>query len=47
MMLFHLFMIMHGQYLKKKIPFILFVSTEPVGKFGYMNWEQIKEVSEL
>tara|TARA_A100001011_G_scaffold385001_1_gene458380 strand:- start:882 stop:1895 length:1014 start_codon:yes stop_codon:yes gene_type:complete len=32
-------------YLKKnKIPFILFVSTEPIGKFGYMNWEQIKEI---
>ena len=32
-------------YLKKnKIPFILFVSTEPVGKSGYMSWEQIKEV---
>ena len=32
-------------YLKKnKIPFILFVSTEPVGKNGYMNWEQIKEI---
>ncbi len=30
---------------KRKIPFILFVSTEPVGKFGYMNWEQIKEVA--
>ena len=29
---------------KKKIPFILFVSTEPVGKNGYMTWEQIKEV---
>ena len=29
---------------KNKIPFILFVSTEPVGKSGYMNWEQIKEV---
>jgi len=29
---------------KKKIPFILFVSTEPVGKFGYMNWSQIKEI---
>ena len=29
----------------KKIPFILFVSTEPVGKSGYMNWEQIKEIS--
>jgi poly-beta-1,6-N-acetyl-D-glucosamine N-deacetylase len=32
-------------YLKKnKIPFILFISTEPVGKSGYMNWSQIKEV---
>jgi peptidoglycan/xylan/chitin deacetylase (PgdA/CDA1 family) len=32
-------------YLKKnKIPFILFVSTEPVGRKGYMTWEQIKEV---
>ena len=30
---------------KKEIPFILFVSTEPVGKPGYMTWEQIKEVS--
>ena len=30
---------------KRKTPFILFVSTEPVGKSGYMNWEQIKEVS--
>ena len=32
-------------YLKKnKIPFILFVSTEPVGNRGYMTWDQIKEV---
>ena len=32
-------------YLKKnKIPFILFVSTEPVGKNGYMNWNEIKEI---
>ena len=32
-------------YLKKEnIPFILFVSTEAVGKNGYMTWEQIKEV---
>ena len=30
---------------KRKIPFILFVSTEPIGKSGYMNWDQIKEVS--
>ena len=28
----------------KKIPFILFISTEYVGKNGYMNWEQIKEI---
>ena len=33
-------------YLKKnEIPFILFVSTEPVGKRGYMSWDQIKEIS--
>ena len=32
-------------YLKKnKIPFILFVSSEPIGKNGYMNWDQILEV---
>ena len=32
-------------YLKKeKIPFILFVSTEAVGKNGYMTWDQIKEL---
>ena len=32
-------------YLKEnKIPFILFVSTEPVGKNGYMTWSQIKEI---
>ena len=32
-------------YLKKnKIPFILFVSTKPVGSSGYMTWDQIKEV---
>ncbi len=30
---------------KNKIPFILFVSTEPVGKKGYMTWDQIKEIS--
>ena len=28
----------------KKIPFILFVSTQEIGKYGYMNWEQIKEI---
>ena len=32
-------------YLKEnKIPFILFVSTEPVGNNGYMTWDQIKEI---
>ena len=32
-------------YLKeKKIPFILFVSTETVGKNGYMSWDEIKEI---
>ncbi len=32
-------------YLKKeRIPFILFVSTQPIGKQGYMNWDQIKEI---
>ena len=30
-------------YLKEEnIPFILFVSTETVGKNGYMTWNQIK-----
>ncbi len=29
---------------KNKIPFILFVSTEPVGKNGYMTWDQIREI---
>ena len=32
-------------YLKEnKIPFILFVSTEAIGKYGYMNWDEILEV---
>ncbi len=32
-------------YLKKnKIPFILFISTEPVGNKGYMTWTQIREI---
>ena len=32
-------------YLKeKKIPFILFISTEAIGKNGYMNWDEIKEI---
>jgi len=29
---------------ERKIPFILFVSTDPVGKNGYMSWDQIKEI---
>jgi len=29
---------------KNEIPFILFISTEPVGNKGYMNWDQIKEI---
>tara|TARA_B100000674_G_scaffold485596_1_gene492687 strand:- start:132 stop:1187 length:1056 start_codon:yes stop_codon:yes gene_type:complete len=32
-------------YLKEnKIPFILFVSTEAVGKKGYMSWDELKEI---
>jgi len=32
-------------YLKKnRIPFILFISTEAVGKNGYMTWDEIKEI---
>ena len=31
---------------EKKIPFILFVSTREVGSFNYMNWDQIKKISE-
>ena len=32
-------------YLREhKIPFILFISTQAVGKKGYMTWEQIKDV---
>jgi len=30
----------------KKIPFVLFVSTREIGKFGYMSWDQIREVAE-
>ena len=38
------FMIMLGHYLKKnKVP-LIFISTEAVGKSGYMNWKEIKEV---
>ena len=42
---FESFYIKAWPYLREnKIPFILFVSTEPVGKSGYMTWDQIKEV---
>ena len=34
-------------YLKKhKIPFILFISTDVVGKRGYMTWDQIREIED-
>ena len=34
-------------YLKEnKIPFILFVSTKPVGKSGYMTWDEIIEIDQ-
>tara|TARA_S200000501_G_scaffold71045_1_gene63052 strand:+ start:3929 stop:4957 length:1029 start_codon:yes stop_codon:yes gene_type:complete len=29
----------------KKIPFLLFVSTREVGRFNYMSWKQIEELS--
>ena len=29
---------------EREIPFILFVNTREVGSFGYMNWDQIKEI---
>ncbi len=29
---------------ENRIPFILFISTEPVGKKGYMNWSEIMEI---
>ncbi len=29
---------------EKRIPFILFISTEAIGKKGYMNWNEIKEI---
>ena len=35
-------------YLRKnRIPFILFISTEPVGKRGYMDWKEIKEIEKF
>ena len=42
---FESFYINAWPYLReKKIPFILFVSTEPIGKKGYMSWKQIKDI---
>ena len=32
---------------KEKIPFIIFVNTESIGSPGYMNWDQIKEISKF
>ena len=32
---------------ENKIPFILFISTEPVGKNGYMDWDEIKEIEKF
>ena len=29
----------------KRIPFVLFVSTREIGKYGYMTWNNIKEVA--
>ena len=29
---------------KNEIPFILFISTEAVGNYGYMSWDEIKEI---
>ncbi|MDB9760821.1 polysaccharide deacetylase family protein [Pelagibacteraceae bacterium] len=29
----------------EKIPFLLFVNTREIGSTGYMNWDQIKEIS--
>ena len=34
-------------YLKEnKIPFLIFISTEAVGKSGYMSWSQIQEIEQ-
>ena len=42
----HLNLFTRGMAFFKKIKFhlLLFVSTEPVGNNGYMNWDQIKEI---
>ena len=32
---------------KNKIPFILFVSTREIGKYGYMTWDQLRELKKF
>ena len=32
---------------KEKIPFIIFINTESIGSSGYMNWKELKEISEF
>ncbi len=32
---------------EKKIPFLIFINTETIGSNGYMNWSQIREISEF
>jgi len=32
---------------ENKIPFILFINTENVGSHGYMDWQQLKEISKF
>ena len=32
---------------KEKIPFIIFINTETIGANGYMNWDEIKEISKF
>ena len=34
-----------ANFKRKRIPFILFVSTREVGAFNYMTWDQIREIS--
>ena len=42
---FHSFYDVAWPFLKKnKIPFVLFVSTQPIGKQGYMTWSEIREI---
>ena len=33
--------------LENEVPFLIFISTEAVGKNGYMDWEQIKEIEKF